>query len=254
MAPVLPGCKARLGQVNHKALLAASRAELVSFAVAVVANADDTVADAELLLEHARWPRAHALAVLASEEFGKAAGVMLLSMVPAGLRFKAQPGLLLGRHETKMLGALMMRLLEFGQPGRIGRVLAMADLAAMLDDTKAQASGANEAKKNGLYADMDEDGRLRLPSDVTENDARQSVARAREIAASSRMFRDQEAMARLAAPPENFVALMTPALIAALDSTSSDAGPEETAAMARDFAARLQELAASAGIALPLAP
>ncbi len=230
--------------MNYTVVLSAARAELVSFGVAAVASADSLLADAELLLKHDRWPRAHALAVLAAEEYGKACGLMVLSMVPPEFRARARPRLLLARHEVKMLGAaLVMRLLDAGTPGVAGRILALPDLAVILSDAETQAAESNEAKKGGLYADIGEDGLLRLPSDVTEQDARSSVAMAREVAASAAAFRDPEAVGRLAAPPPGLVAGLTPLFTELLDATAG-AGPEEVAAAARDCAARAPALAA----------
>lgn len=77
----------------------------MTFAARVAENARSLVSDAELLLEHERWPRAYALAVLSCEEFGKACGLMLLSLIPDNMRSRAQPDKLLGHHQSKMLDA-----------------------------------------------------------------------------------------------------------------------------------------------------
>ncbi len=66
-----------------------------------------------------------------------------------------------------------MQLLSFGQPGAASRVAAMEDFGSVLCDVREQALGANEAKKSGLYADIDAGGLVRLPSEVSENDGGQ---------------------------------------------------------------------------------
>lgn len=221
--------------MNTRAVLTADRRALVGFASEVAGNARDLLADAEYLLDDGRWPRAYALAVLACEEFGKALGMLVLSMVPHALRSRATPSVLLGNHQTKMLGALLMRMLAFNQPGVAARVATMPDLARLLRDVGAQAADANEAKKSGLYADIDADGRVQLPSDVTEAEARDAVTRAREVAKSAGPLSDPISLAGLADPPAELMQLMTPLLVAGLDSVPSDAGPEEAAAAAMEF-------------------
>ncbi len=46
-------------------------------------NARDLLAEAEILLDRGRWARAFALAVLASEEFGKGSAAVALAVLPA---------------------------------------------------------------------------------------------------------------------------------------------------------------------------
>jgi hypothetical protein len=54
--------------------------------------------------------------VLACEEYEKACGLLVLSIVPAELRRRTQTCELLIRHEVKMLGALAMQLVAFEEP------------------------------------------------------------------------------------------------------------------------------------------
>jgi AbiV family abortive infection protein len=57
----------------------------------VARNAHRLLDDAEVLLAGNRWPGAQALAALACEEFGKAGGALVLSIVPAEHRRRANP-------------------------------------------------------------------------------------------------------------------------------------------------------------------
>jgi AbiV family abortive infection protein len=66
------------------------------------------LADAELL-GAGRWARAHALAGLAAEEWGKASAVITLSFMPPEARARIPVRELLEDHRMKMAGALLMR-------------------------------------------------------------------------------------------------------------------------------------------------
>jgi hypothetical protein len=66
------------------------------------------LADAELL-RAGRWARAHALAVLAAEEWGKASAVITLSFMPPEARARI-PVRELEDHRMKMAGAQLMRI------------------------------------------------------------------------------------------------------------------------------------------------
>jgi len=170
-------------RVDANAVRAADRHVLVRYAAAVAGNARDLLADAELLLGAGRWARAYALAVLASEEWGKACAVITLSFIPPEARAAIPVRELLEDHRMKMAGALLMRILDAGRPGVAGRVAGMAGLADVLRAAEQQAGDANTAKQRGLYADLLGDGTLLLPSDVSESEAGEAVARAREVAA-----------------------------------------------------------------------
>ena len=77
------------------------------------------LADAELP-GAGRWARAHALAVLAAAEWGKAFALITLSFMPPEAR--ADPVReLLEDHRLKMAGALLMRI---QQPGHVTCQLA----------------------------------------------------------------------------------------------------------------------------------
>jgi hypothetical protein len=67
------------------------------------------LADAELL-GAGRWARAHALAVLAAEEGGKASAVITLSFMPPEARARIPVRELLEDHRMKMAGAVLMRI------------------------------------------------------------------------------------------------------------------------------------------------
>ncbi len=60
---------------------------------------------------------------------------------------------------------------------------------------------ANVAKQRGLYADLLAGGVISRPSDVTEGEAAEAVATAREVGGAAALLHDQAVLARLADPP-----------------------------------------------------
>jgi AbiV family abortive infection protein len=227
--------------------MAADREHLVNFAAAAARNAGHLLGDAELLLAGKRWPGAQALAALACEEFGKAGGALVLSIVPAEHRRRANPAALMGWHQVKMLGALMMRLVAFDQPGVLARVMGLAGLAEVLREVEAEAAAANKTKMRALYADMDADGHVRVPEkEIGEAQAQAAVERAREVARAAAQLSEPLYLAALADPPPEVVNATMPLFIACLDSVPTTAGPDEAAAAVMSFAQQVQSLAAPA--------
>lgn len=143
---------------------------LLAFWQAAEANARDLIGDAEILLERERWPRAFALAVLAHEEFGK--GLMAVALAAADPKV-VQPARLRelkANHIRKLMSAYEHEAMV-GSPG----------LWADLSRGREMARDANELKQRGFYADLSDDGSLRLPSKIGEEEARALVERAHKI-------------------------------------------------------------------------
>lgn len=86
------------------AVKAAPRLELVGYAAAAADNAMDLLDDAELLSGAGRRARAYSAAVLAIEEFGKAAGLLALALMPESLRAGAPVRRMLEWHQLKQVG------------------------------------------------------------------------------------------------------------------------------------------------------
>jgi len=142
---------------------------LVQLALAAEENARELINDAEVLLAAARWPRAYALAVLAHEEFGKGLMAMALAAAHPNLRQPARLRELTGGHIRKLTSTYEHEA-QVGPPERWAEVWRSQELAR----------SANERKQRGLYVDFADDGSLRLPSDVGEEEARAQVASVRE--------------------------------------------------------------------------
>jgi AbiV family abortive infection protein len=223
--------------VDAEAVLRADRRVLVGYASDVAENARGLLADAELLLEAGRWARAYSLALLAAEEWAKAYAVLTLSFMTPEMRARIPVRGFLEWHRLKLAGAFLIRVLDAARPGVAGRVAAMPGLADVLSTAGQQAEDANAAKQRGLYADLLADGTVSLPSAVTEGEAAEAVARARKAGASAALLHDQDALARLADPPAEALALADVLFGRLFEAEVNDA--QAAAALIADVAARL---------------
>ncbi len=145
---------------------------LHQLALAAEANARELINDAEVLLAAGRWPRAYALAVLAHEEFGK--GLMAMALVAAhpAARQSARLRELTGDHIRKLMSTYQHDAVVGGE------------WEAELLESPELARSANERKQRGFYVDFADDGSLRLPSEIGEDEARAQVASVRETVCS----------------------------------------------------------------------
>lgn len=218
-------------------MLSAGRRVLVGYAADVAENARGLLADAELLLEAGRWARAYSVALLAAEEWAKAYAVLTLALMTPEMRARISVREFLEGHRLKLVGAFLMRAVDAARPGVAGRVAFLPDLAGLLNAAARQASDANTAKQRGLYADLLPDETSSLPSAVTETEAAEAVARARETGSSAALLHDQDALVRFADPPEEALALATVIFGRLFESKLDDA--EAAAALIGDVAARL---------------
>lgn len=136
-----------------------------------VANGMELLDDASLLLEHERWPRAHALAVLALEELGKA-GVCLGALLYDGTQAE-QFWKDFTHHPTKLLNAGAI-LAFLGSDN----TSATADAVAQIEK---EAKREHVRKLRGLYVDLSTSGDVQRPADVDEDAARRVVDRVRAV-------------------------------------------------------------------------
>jgi len=182
---------------------AASGPQLVAFAVEAAVNARGLLNDSQLLAEAHCWPRAYSLAALAVEECGKAVGLSALAMMPGGLRGQAPVGRLLEWHQLKQVGGLLIAAVTYGSPGAAAKLAAMdtAELTQTFAALEAPADEADRLKRRGFYVDMDQDGRLRGPSDITEADVTRQLDSARRAVASAIGLLDPAVQARVTDPP-----------------------------------------------------
>jgi AbiV family abortive infection protein len=142
---------------------------LVQLALAAEANARELINDAEVLLAAGRWPRAYALGVLAHEEFGKCNMAMALVAAPPAARTPTRLRELTSDHKRKLTST-------YQHEAMMGGPNWLADLGR----SPEQACSANERKQHGFYVDFADDGSLRLPSEIGEDEARAQVASVRK--------------------------------------------------------------------------
>jgi AbiV family abortive infection protein len=227
------------------AVKAASRPELLACVAAAAENARGLLDDAELLSGAGRHARAYSLAVLAVEEFGKATSLVVLAAMPKNVRAQAPVRRMLEWHQLKLVGGMLMAVVEFGPPGAATRLAAMPvrQLEQVLEETDAFAEDADRLKLRGLYMDMDRNGRIRRPSEITETDVSGQLARARQVARSASVLCDPGVW--LADPPADAIELSR-ALVHAFAEAGDVRSPGAAAAIVlRAVSDFQQQLAAS---------
>ena len=144
--------------------------DLLQFWRAAEANARDLIADAEILLEKERWPRAYALAVLAYEEFGK--GLMAMALVAAN------PSLVTPAHLRELKEGHIRKLMSaYEHEAMVGA----PEQWTTVSQSRENAREANLLKQRGFYVDVSDDGSLREPSEIGGDEARALVARAHRM-------------------------------------------------------------------------
>ena len=225
---------------------AAATPELVRCAVAAAANARDLLGDAEWLSAAVRNARAYALAALAVEEAGKAVSLAALAVMPENLRARAPVGRMLEWHQLKLVGGMMIGAMPFGGRALPAQLAAMApgQLSAMLDNAQALAQDMDRLKQRGLYADIDRDGQIRIPSEVSEADADAQLGRARQAVSAASVLLDPGMPAELSDPPAESVELAR-ALVSAFAEAGYSRTPQAAAGVVLNAVTKLQKQAAA---------
>lgn len=145
--------------------------QLLQLAHHAVVNSMELLDDASLLLQHGRWSRSHALAVLALEELGKA-GLCL-----AALAYEESQSRDFWKdfthHPSKLLQA--GAILEF-----LGGDHASAT-AAVVAQIQTEATREHARKLRGLYVDLSRSGAVELPDEVDEEAARRVIGHVRKV-------------------------------------------------------------------------
>lgn len=224
------------------AVKTAATPKLARCAVGAAVNAQGLLDDSELLTCAARHARAYALAALALEEAGKAVGLSALAILPRQFRARAPLGRLLEWHQLKLVGGLLITAVPLGARPIAAQLLAMppTQVASILDNAQVLAQDMDRLKQRGLYADIDRGGRVRLPSEVTEDDVAGQLSRARPAVSSASALLDPRIQARIAHPPAEAVVLCR-ALMSALAEAGSGRTSEAAANVMLDAVRKLQE-------------
>jgi len=229
--------------VDLRAVKAASRTELCAYAAAAADNAVGLFDDAELLSGAGRRARAYSLAVLAVEEFGKATSLVALAALPENLRTQAPVGRMLEWHQLKLVGGLLIAAVGFSERDRAAARLAAMPATQMeqiLDEMDAFAEGADRLKRRGLYMDVDLEGQIRRPSEITEAEVSRQLAQARQVASTARQLREPATQAWLIHPPAELIELSL-ALVGAFAEAGNGRNPAAAAAIVRQAVSTLRQ-------------
>jgi AbiV family abortive infection protein len=229
--------------VDLKAVKEATGRQLVAFAVAATANARSLLNDAQLLAAAHCWPRAYSLSALAVEECGKAAALVTLAAMPGAVRSQAPTGRMLEWHQLKQVGGMLIGAVSYSSPGAAPRLAAMdaADLAQILCALEQPAHEADRLKRRGFYVDMDRDGRIQGPSDITRTEVASQLATAEQAVSSSITLLDPAVQDRMANPPAEAVEFSC-AMLSALteaDGRSPKAAAEVMSKAVRELRDRM---------------
>jgi AbiV family abortive infection protein len=179
--------------------------------------------------------------VLAVEESGKAAGLTCLAGLPNGMRTQAAAGRFLQWHQLKQVGGLLIAAVTFEAPGVAAKLAAMpaTQVTRILRSLGVSADEADRLKRRGLYVDMDPDGQIREPSEITEADVASQLARARQATASAGMLLEPEMQAGIARPPAEAIEFCG-ALASALTQAGYTRTPEDAANVILDAVRKFQ--------------
>ena len=215
--------------------------ELARGAIAAARNACGLLDDAELLAGAGRLARAYSLAGLAVEEVGKAGGLATLAAMPENLRPQAPVGRMLEWHQMKLVAGQLIAAVPLGAPTLATRLVTMplSEVAELLDIAQAFAENVDRLKQRGLYVDLDSNGQVREPSEVTAAEVRGQLDNTRLAAVAADALLDPSAPARLASPGPAAVEFSR-ALVAAFGETASARSPEAAADVLRNTATKLQ--------------
>jgi AbiV family abortive infection protein len=198
--------------------------DLARITQAALFNARDLLADARTLTKAGSWPRAHALAVLALEETGKA-GICIQSMPPFGQRTAREFWKAFNSHESKLevaRGVLELLVRESARP-----------VIEMYERLTVVSKSDHVRKMSGLFADYN-NGRVATPAEITPTEAETMISDTQlALDFHMRAWGDAQAPARiverLAEAGPDMAAFM-----AALD-TAMDEDPEAALRRARQF-------------------
>jgi AbiV family abortive infection protein len=230
--------------VDLEAVKAASTLELVRCAVGAAVNAQGLLDDAELLSAAGRRARGYALAALAVEEAGKAAGLSTLAVMPVSLRAQAPVGRMLEWHQLKLVGGMLITAVPVGTVAVRLAAMPPSQVAGILKDAQVLAQDVDQLKQRGLYADIDRSGQARLPSEVTEADVTAQLGRARLAVSSASVLLVPGTAARIANPPAEAIELCR-ALVSAFAEAGSGRTPEAAADVVLNTARKLREQSAA---------
>ena len=209
--------------------------------VAAARNACGLVQDAEMLSGAGRVARAYSLAGLAVEEVGKAGSLSTLAGMPENLRARAPTRRMLEWHQMKLVAGMLIAAVPLGVPGEAHRFdnMPLSEVAEILDNAQASAQDVDRLKQRGLYVDVDRSGQVLEPSEVTADELREQLDRARQAASAASALLDPSAPLLLANQGADAVEFSR-ALVSAFGETRLARSPEAAAEVLLNAARKLQ--------------
>lgn len=233
--------------MDLEAVKAASTQDLVKCAVGAAVNAQGLLDDSEFMSGAGRHARAYALAALAVEEAGKSLDLAALAVMPVSLRAQAPVGRMLEWHQLKLVGGLLITAVPLGSVAVQLANMPQDQVAGILEDAQVFAQDADRLKQRGLYADIDRNGHVRLPSEVTETDVAEQLGRARLAVLSASALLVPGSAARIAHPPAEAIELSR-ALVSALAKAGCGRTPQAAADVILNAVRKLQEQTAESDV------
>lgn len=210
-------------------------AVLGEFAIVAAENARRLLTDAENLLTRGGWPTAYSLAVLAFEEAGKSWLCIIGLVMPGELKAEFPFGELVGSHLYKLQAArLIAPLLALIKGGPDAAVAGFIEAIDAMEDLARQD---NLAKQRGIYADC-ADGIIWNPSQVKRDEARNMVAKVRDVLDRSAPMTDPDFLRFAVAPPAEDKAEID-GFVSRIMACAQEDDPEAALAVLADLYSRM---------------
>jgi len=189
---------------------------LIRGTIAAARNAQDLLNDAQVLAAAGCAARAYSLAALAVEEAGKAASLVLLTVMPKAVRARAPVGRMLEWHQLKQVQGLLIARMPYRLPEVASWLAATpaGELAQFMAALDASADEADRVKRRGLYVDVGRGGRVSEPSEITETEVLGQLALAGQATSAAGQLLEPETLDWLANPVAEAVELSRAAVSA----------------------------------------
>jgi len=201
---------------------------LIRATIAAARNAQGLLYDAQVLAEAGCAARAYSLASLAVEESGKAASLVLLTVMPEAVRAPAPVGRLLEWHQLKQAEGLLIARMpyRFRQVGSWLGAMPAGELEQFMTALDAPTDEADRLKRRGLYTDVGRGGRIWEPSEITETEVFSQLARAEQATSAAGQLLEPETPDWLADPATELVELARAAVSALTEARCAARAPQ----------------------------
>ncbi len=161
--------------------------------------------------------------------------------MPENLRARAPVGRMLEWHQMKLVTGQLVAAVPISAPSGLPTTfmtMPLSEVTAILDDARATAQEVDRIKQRGLYVDVDRNGHVRDPSEVTAAEVRDQLGRARRAASAAKALLDPTAALWLTSPDAAAVGYSR-ALVSAFGQTRHARSPEAAADVLLNMASKL---------------